>query len=303
VPDNLVRNEPAWKKLLLKCKTPGSNKSLFQALEDTGAYQYLRRHKKLLHDSYRNFFNKPFTTNSRYVEVEITSFCNLTCMNCDRSCTQAPTGEHMSLEQIKKFVDESIELNWKWERIRVIGGEPTLHPKFHDILHILEKYKRLHPEERIDIVTNGSGERVHKILSEAPDWVQIESSEKTSEAIVLHSSYNLAPVDLPEYENEDFSTGCVTVENCGFGLTGYGFYPCGPGASLDRRFGFNIGIKSLSDVTTSNLRDQLRVLCKYCGHYKDKKAKFRKKMQDVVSPSWRKAYDQYKDKKPELTLF
>ncbi len=78
--------------------------------------------------------NRTFVTNTRGIELEITSDCNLFCINCDRSCRQARTKEYMTLDQVEKFVHQSLELDWEWEHIRLLGGEPTLHPQFFDII-------------------------------------------------------------------------------------------------------------------------------------------------------------------------
>jgi molybdenum cofactor biosynthesis enzyme MoaA len=47
-------------------------------------------------------------TNMAEIEIEITSFCNLACYNCNRSVRQAPTNECMSLSQVERFVSESL---------------------------------------------------------------------------------------------------------------------------------------------------------------------------------------------------
>ena len=57
------------------------------------------------------------------IELDITWLCNLTCPHCNRSCPQAPTTEHLSLEDIARFLDESKARNLRWEQIRVLGGE------------------------------------------------------------------------------------------------------------------------------------------------------------------------------------
>jgi len=69
--------------------------------------------------------------NLSMIEIDITYACNLRCYNCNRSCTQAPTVERMTVDQIKKFVEESKASNLQWKRIRILGGEPTLHPDFY----------------------------------------------------------------------------------------------------------------------------------------------------------------------------
>src|SRR5262249_20587376 len=65
-----------------------------------------------------------------FIEIDITYACNLNCYNCNRSCEQAPTGEHMTVEQVERFVAESVAAGKQWKRIRLLGGEPTVHKNF-----------------------------------------------------------------------------------------------------------------------------------------------------------------------------
>jgi len=251
--------------------------------------------------------HKSFVPNLYKIEIEITTACNLYCLNCDRSSRQAPSNEHMSLEQIEKFVNESIELNWSWKEIRLIGGEPTLHPKIFDLVKTIKKYKNFNPNCKISIHTNGFGDKVKNILSKLPYWITRVNSAKTSQ-VNLFSSYNIAPIDLEEYKNADFTTACWIPENCGIGLTRYGYYPCGAGASVDRIFGFDSGIKNLSEVNISKFKAKLKFLCSYCGHFKDTDyddPNYKEKWttEEKMSISWQKAYKSYKKKKPSLSLY
>jgi hypothetical protein len=244
-----------------------------------------------------------WNTNKKMIEIEIVSFCNLGCINCNRSCRQAPSNEYMSAKQIKKFVDESIDLKWKWERINILGGEPTLHPELFKILKILKKYKEFYPGSDIKIATNGFGKKVNKVLSQLPSWLNPVNTYKKSN-MQRFSSYNLAPIDTKKYKNSDFAKGCWITENCGMGLTRYGYYICGPGASVDRIFGLDIGIKRLSLLKDSELSKQRKELCKYCGIYKDKNHKDRAWInEEKMSPAWIKAYKNYKKEKPKLSLY
>ena len=74
------------------------------------------------------------------IEIDITYECNLHCLNCNRAVRQARESLHISMAQISRFVDESIEKRKKWQRIRVLGGEPTLHPEFRKIIEELLRY-------------------------------------------------------------------------------------------------------------------------------------------------------------------
>ena len=80
------------------------------------------------------------------VEIDITYRCNLACNNCNRSLGdgQAQTNDSMSLEQIEKFIDDSIKNNFNWKQIRILGGEPTLHRQFFEVLDIFLKTHKIY---------------------------------------------------------------------------------------------------------------------------------------------------------------
>jgi len=237
----------------------------------------------------------------RKLEVETTSDCNLTCYNCNRATRQAPSKEAVSVEQIERLIGESLELGWPWDRIGLSGGEPTLHPEILKIVECLGRYRSYNPACTVTVVTNGFGDKVQSVLSRLPAWVRIRNSGKLSIAQDFES-YNVAPIDLAEYRNEDFTRGCHLAELCGMGFTRHGFYACGPGASVDRVFDFDIGLKSLSLVTNRSLRQQLGRVCRYCGHYKQNHGAPTTREQ-VISASWERALEHYRQHKPVLSLY
>jgi len=242
-----------------------------------------------------------WTSNLREVELELTTFCNLKCFNCDRSVRQAPSGEYMSLSQVRRFIKESIDLKWKWNQITLLGGEPTLHPQILEIVEIIKQYTDLNSNCIVEIATNGCGEQVKKVLKMLPKWISVRSTNKTS---IVHNfcSYNVAPVDLNDYSGSDYSKGCWITTACGLGLTRYGYYSCGAGASVDRVFGFDLGIKDLKDVNYRTLKKQKKIICSYCGHYKKNRNSERVR-EEIVSSSWGRAYSDYKKKKPVLSEY
>jgi hypothetical protein len=182
-----------------------------------------------------------------------------------------------------------------------LGGEPALHPQFFEIIDILKIYKDHNPKCYIVLITNGFGPQVKEVISKLPDWVTINNSKKESNTNVF-SSFNIAPIDLAAYKNADFARGCSNLQRCGIGLSRYGYYPCGPGASIDRVLGFNIGIKKLPQLTDRRLKAQLKILCPYCGHFKDDYDS-EKITDEKISFSWHKAYEKYKKKKPKLSRY
>jgi hypothetical protein len=245
-------------------------------------------------------FHTRYRPSKDIVELNLIAACNLRCVNCECSCAQAPSYEHISLDQVERFVKESIEMRWNWKRIKLFGGEPTLHPNIFEVLTILEKYKIFNTGCEFELLTNGMGEDVNRVLSKMPSWIIIVNSTKDGlyEKLRWFESYNIAPADLFMYKVADFTKGCRRIEICGICLTKNGYYPCGPGAHVDRIFGFDIGIKTLEKVKSSTMKDQLKQLCKYCGLYKEPPDRI---CEEKISDSWRKAYKIYKENPPLLS--
>ena len=184
------------------------------------------------------------------------------------------------------------------------GGEPTLHLHFFKMLEVLKLYKRFNPECQIFLETNGAGDKVQLVLKTVPNWVTIWNSNKNEgKAVYDFVTYHVAPIDMIKYDSlTDFSKGCRRVsEHYGLCVSMYGYYPHSPCMSVDRVFGFNIGIKDLSLVTAKALRGQMKILCKYCGWFNvDQKAIV---SVEKMSRSWKKALTDYRKQKPKLSLY
>jgi hypothetical protein len=226
------------------------------------------------------------------IEIDITWACNLACPNCNRSCTQAPTGVQMTVAQVQRFVDESVAAQVRWKRIRLIGGEPTLHKDFHEIVDVVRRYRDGHsPKTTIEVSTNGAGERVNRVLSELAGDIEIINSAKDGKqgTELGHISFNVAPDDLDEYHDADFRNGCDIARTCGTGLGPNGYYPCAPASAMDRIFGWNVGRQSLPDKDDS-MEDLLDRCCRKCGHFKREAKHQLLAAEQVMSPSWERAY-------------
>jgi hypothetical protein len=152
----------------------------------------------------------------------------------------------MTVKQIESFVAESVARGIKWERIRLRGGEPTLHPQFHKIIRLLLEYRDgFSKDTRVQLVTNGYGKKVESVLAQTNSAVEIENSSKLPDATLLFDTFNVAPCDLGRYVNADFRNGCWITDECGIGLSGSGFYPCAVAAGIDRIMGWDIGRERL----------------------------------------------------------
>jgi len=227
------------------------------------------------------------------VQLEITSMCNLSCPNCDRSCgqQQAPSTTHMEVKQIERFVKKSLKMKHEWKRIDIIGGEPTLHPEIDKIWTVIKKYKDAYPDTLVRITTNGKGAKVKSVIEQIPKWVKIKNTDKEKNHISENggfTAFNDAPID---HGIEDAPV-CDIPWRCGLGMTPKGFYPCGAGGAIDRVMDLNIGLRKLEFVTTDNLRKQLKTLCKFCGHSPTCHKHNTDKQEN--SKVWEEAYKKYK---------
>jgi hypothetical protein len=238
------------------------------------------------------------------IEIDLTYACNLRCVDCNRSVTQAPSNYRMSLAQIQKFLQESIEKSYQWEVIRLLGGEPTLHPEFHDIVRALLLYRETDaPNLEIIVVTNGHGSVVQASLSLLPSSITIENTSKQGDPLgdsvkAGFAAFNRAPCDEPEHQHTDFSNGCSITEICGMGLAPSGYYPCAVAGGIDRIFGFNLGRQSLPEKN-DDMRPALSQFCRLCGHFCYQTAN----ENGQISETWSVAYANWRLRKPKLTRY
>lgn len=231
------------------------------------------------------------------IEIDITYVCNLRCLNCNRSITQAPEKLHISLTTIKSFVSESIARNKRWKAIRVLGGEPTLHPEFQQIIEALLEYRRWEPGCSIQVVSNGHGKAVNAILNKLPAEVMIENTSKTGNLQPGFGAFNLAPADDPAFREANFRNGCDVMERCGMGLTPLGYYPCAVAGGIDRIAGGGLGYGSLPPDDDDMVAVSEK-LCRLCGHFRDGHQVPQQLrpplLKEEMSRTWIKLYDERK---------
>ena len=239
-------------------------------------------------------------TSSDVIEIDITYRCDFMCFNCDRSCRQAPADDDMPVEQIERFISDSEKEGREWKRIRIMGGEPMLHPEIDLILNLFDSYGEKHPETMIELYTNGIGKDSESIV---PAHISIHNTFKVSQCNTCFEPYNLAAVDLLDSDT-DCSGGCWITRDCGIGLNRYGYYPCAAGAAVDRVFGFDIGCKGIPSKDDDMIETRFK-LCRYCGHHLGReyeKPDLRVPLSmEVMSQSWTDAYSKYRQKKPKMT--
>jgi hypothetical protein len=236
------------------------------------------------------------------IEIDITWDCNLRCFCCDRSCGQAPSEERMTVGQIRWFLEETRQRNIHWKSICLSGGEPTLHPQFHEILRmVLEFRNRDSPGATIMVNTNGFGAEVNAALASIPDGVDLCNTRKSGRRQDDFIPFNLAPRDSQEYAQVDFRNACCVTRDAGIGLTSSGYYPCVVAGAIDRIFGFDCGRKTLPDPE-DGMEAELSRFCTLCGLFR-----LNYTMEvlsgSLASETWQKAYAAWQTERPVLRRF
>jgi hypothetical protein len=241
------------------------------------------------------------------IEIDVTYDCDLKCLNCNRSCRQAPSAERMELAQIEAFVEESRRRGKVWRIIKVLGGEPTLHPHLTAILRtLLDGCARPHGTSII-LVTNGFSERTREIIQSLPKEVIVDpASLKDSAVQPQFGAFNMAPADSSRFRSASFRNACQIPRVCGIGLTPFGYYGCAIAGGIDRVAGYDIGRKRLPD-DTDEMEDHFTRFCPLCGrfiegHFIPWNLK-RPLREERLSPAWQKLYAAYQERPPRLTRY
>ena len=97
-----------------------------------------------------------YNYHARAIEIPITFSCNLNCKYCSHLSQYMSKVPHVPVEHIERMcTDWSERINIRY--VRLIGGEPLLHPDLEKIIEICAQYWKLSKAYfcGLEIVTNG----------------------------------------------------------------------------------------------------------------------------------------------------
>ncbi len=130
---------------------------------------YPERSKQFLRGG-REILNKYFMHGIflKYIEVLITTKCTLNCKECCNLIQYYQCPYHISAEDIVRDIRKLSRIAKEILQLRILGGEPLLHPK---LAYIVRQILKLDNIKRIQIVTNGTllfDEHTLKVLKNNP---------------------------------------------------------------------------------------------------------------------------------------
>lgn len=235
----------------------------------------------------------------RRIELDITYRCNLRRFNCNRLCGLLQRPGQLSVSDVRRFAEESTAENVRWNRVAVLGGEPTLHPDLREILCIVSDVA-----DEVLLVTNGvSGVRSADDISLHDKKFVVDNTNKSGR---VHEFYQVtdAPIDSRrDVTLKEYAHGCV-VRECGISFTPNGYLPCPVAGSVDDVFELRLAKRTLHDIVTTDYAEMFKVLCPLCGHFWDVLGRQRAAHgKQIISESWQLALRQYIRKHPECTRY
>lgn len=140
--------------------------------------------------------------------IVITDYCNLKCPYCFAedmiSSGKANSNKFISFDNFSKILNWLAQEESYQEQIGIIGGEPTLHPMFFDLMTTLNTYCLNHGTNGL-LFTNGTelekwlphlGERINLLINcNSPKYQSTENYQKTLSAIAKAEQLGMIDTD------------------------------------------------------------------------------------------------------------
>jgi len=207
------------------------------------------------------------------IELDITSSCNLSCVDCTRGCdilgSEYKRG-NLSLADVKQFIAETENLNHKWKRIKVVGGEPTLHPEVLDIVAVLYEHCRSRGT-LLSFHTNSATSKTRQIYkslqAKFPSLMGFSSPKTLGQTI--YPQFFITPWINPEdigEKNAIQKGACWCPTECGMGLSSTGYGICCGIHMYVRAYKTDSEIKTLADLfDPDKIVAHIERFCTHCG--------------------------------------
>ena len=198
------------------------------------------------------------------IQIEVTNDCTRKCANCTRFVGHHEYPFYMSLEQVENAI---LSLDGYKGNIGLMGGEPTLHPDFPEILEI---YRKLIPDKsRRQFWTSGYKWDEYKGIIDftfLPTHISYNDHSKAIEG--WHQPLLVGIDEVVEDINLrlQFIYNCWVQNRWSASITTTGAYFCEVAAAHAHLFGYDSGFEVDNDWwRTKSICETQRWMCNKCS--------------------------------------
>lgn len=176
----------------------------------------------------------------RMIELDIVDSCEMKCRLCVRGCgLDSPfiIRRRLELSDIHKFIKESIETNIKWKIIKVVGGEPTLHPDIIKIINLLKnEYCNINKSVKIYFFSHNATKKAKEVNSSISsrvdkfvDYYNWKNKIYKKTIGIIDYPHHYSPYIVPSEvgKKSAIENGfCMIPNECGLGFSSLGYTVC-----------------------------------------------------------------------------
>ena len=206
--------------------------------------------------------------------LNFTFACNLACVGCDRASFIKP--EHsppMTKERLGRFFEEVKSTGLELKRMRIVGGEPTLHPDFFEMTKMCMEYSRgVGHRCNVRIFSNHHTQETRDILIEVKKRhprLQMMGGHKRKRAVFPRATrYEyVSPLDAGMVCN-DPCPNMGSRRKCGNGVDEVGYSLCPTAGPIDAILGLGARATTLKQMLDREFVDwQAKEICGRCGNF------------------------------------
>lgn len=229
-----------------------------------------------------------------FCHIELTNYCWKDCVYCSRFSRHIRKDQryHMSLEQVELAL-KSLK-DWP-NGIGIIGGEPTLHPKFKEVCDLLLDYNK---PEKYGLWTTGGkrfNDNVKKINQTFKKLIAYNEHNEKQQNMCRHQPATLAINDLVKDEQvkQKLINNCWVQLNWCPSIGKKGAFFCEVAYAIDTILdgpgGYNI-VPGWWQKQPKDFKDQVDRYCGHCGMAVPFTRQLLKDKRELISESNYKLY-------------
>lgn len=219
-------------------------------------------------------FANSLTLGGYRIECNITYRCNARCWGCNKAVGLAAFEDgDMTLDQMRRAVDQLTEQKVKVQRFTFCGGEPVLHRDLQDMIYEVDRLPTLGKGRVLtnDMpVTKGLRDKINlpkrfrwvpAPLDDPDDHQSGKNDPKKRNKKRIHHPFWISPHDIGE---EASFENCTVRGWCGIGLDSKGWGMCGKARMLGELLGVDPMMTEgcIEDHVATPFED----ICKHCQY-------------------------------------